>query len=778
MKKILVITFLIMFSFAFGQNQPPVCGLNPAMTSFCQQACIICDIDGFTGRNDSNIRGQAPPGFCTMEVHHMQWIGFIAGTQNLEIEVRLSNCQLNRGLEIGLYESFDCVNFRQVSDCDTDIRPTEIRVFKNTVPLVVGQYYYFVMDGNGNDICDWSIKVLNGSTKVSPLDIAPPIDLPSTVCQHDTVTLFTAGLTGATFYKWTIQDSLVKYGTTVKQSFSKPGIYKVCLDASNVCDVAPQICKNMEVLPEANNTIRQEVCYGECFNFLNNDYCTSGKYDIILTAANGCDSILTLDLIVDQKVTAKTTLYICEGDTLSIGNGKLTTAGKHEVIIDNQEGCRIYLEVDLYLIECQIQTEDEIVPVRCTGETSGVIRFAISVGTPPMIYEGFKIENPSIKFSGNIFSKNDWVTIYNVDEGYYTFTIRDTFGNSNILTVFVPQPPPLKTDINKKSYNGFEVSCFEASDGEIIWLPGGGTPPYQIKHTFNDSGNDTLKNLSAGIYFSEITDGNGCIEQLEIKLNQPPPISSVLDIYNPDCNGPNTGWININNTSGGIPPYKFSINEQPEKEVPVFSQLQEGLYQIMVTDKNGCTWKRDTFLIAAEIPILMPLFDSVTISLGDSLTLDVLSNLQWLNVRWTPNESMACPECLKTTVLPVNNQVYKLKAVSKDGCETYVEIKVKVDKTRSFVMSNIHTPERQGNNQEMRYFAGKDVDKILFLSVFDRWGNMMFEDKNPSKGLQNVLWDGIFLNKAIQSGSFTWLAAIRYLDGEIVHYTGSWTVLR
>lgn len=120
------VVFTILFGYwlglAFGQ-QPPICGNNPAMTSLCAQACIICDIDGFTGRNNSSIKGQAPPDFCTSYVHHMQWIGFIAGTSTLTLEVKVSNCARNNGLEIGLYESLDCQTFRRISDCDTDIQP-------------------------------------------------------------------------------------------------------------------------------------------------------------------------------------------------------------------------------------------------------------------------------------------------------------------------------------------------------------------------------------------------------------------------------------------------------------------------------------------------------------------------------------------------------------------------------------------------------------------------------------------------------------------------------
>ena len=83
-------------------------------------ACIICDIDGFTGRHDANIVGEAPPGFageCTFVAHNMQWIAFIAGSVELSVEMSVSNCDMNLGLEFGLYKGDNCENFERISNC-------------------------------------------------------------------------------------------------------------------------------------------------------------------------------------------------------------------------------------------------------------------------------------------------------------------------------------------------------------------------------------------------------------------------------------------------------------------------------------------------------------------------------------------------------------------------------------------------------------------------------------------------------------------------------------
>ena len=135
MKNLLLQKFylLILFSFisAFSFAQPEPCGSDPAMTSTCLEACAICDIDGFTGRNDLTIQGQGFPIFCTTQFHNMSYIAFIAGTEDLTIQVTVTNCTINWGLEIGIFESFDCQNFNPISVCNTAVSYTHLTLPTN-----------------------------------------------------------------------------------------------------------------------------------------------------------------------------------------------------------------------------------------------------------------------------------------------------------------------------------------------------------------------------------------------------------------------------------------------------------------------------------------------------------------------------------------------------------------------------------------------------------------------------------------------------------------------
>ena len=772
--RILIATFVFLtFVIQVSAQQPPNCGSTPAMKSFCRDACIICDIDGFTGRNNSNITGQAPPGFCTSQVHHMQWIGFIAGTTEITMEVRVSYCTLNNGLEIGLYESLDCNSFRLVSECDTDVRPNTTRSFTNTIPLTVGQYYYFVMDGSGNDICDWTIKVTKGSTKVLPLTLSPTISLPTKVCQNQVFEMITSGTNGATFYSWTVDGTVVKNGKTVSHSLDKPGTYKICLNASNVCDNAPTTCSNIQVLPLATSVVHQQICFGECFLYYEKKYCESGRYEVKLQAANGCDSIVTMVLVVDDKITAATSLNICKGDSLQIGNKILFTEGKHQVIVYNQEGCNIYLEVNLKIIVCNIKASSQSVAVICNGQNTGQIRFKVDEGTPPFLYRGFKVENASVIYEGKISDIDIYTSIAGVDEGNYSILIEDTYGNRRAVNVFVPQPAKLKSENKTSDYSGFQISCFGLANGHIKVKPSGGVPPYIFKHAFTDLMTDSITGLSAGNYKSTVTDVNGCTLLSEIQLRQPDSLSTAIQFTNPDCSGTASGKIKIDLVSGGVKPYLYGLNHGIFAENNDFSVLSSGNYTVSIKDANQCLIYRSKLLVAAEIPILSSNPKEYKVTLGDSLLLDVGINLFIYKAVWLPDDRMVCPSCLSTKVLPVNDTAYEITATSKDGCDTKLTLHVNVDKIRTFTMPNIFSPNQDNINDKLVIYSGNDVEAISFLSIYDRWGNLIYKTENIPKGLYELEWDNTFRHSAVSVGLYTWLSGVRYIDGKTIYHNGS-----
>jgi hypothetical protein len=61
--------------------------------------------------------------------------------------------------------------------------------------------------------------------------------------------------------------------------------------------------------------------------------------------------------------------------------------------------------------------------------------------------------------------------------------------------------------------------------------------------------------------------------------------------------------------------------------------------------------------------------------------------------------------------------------------------------------------------------------------VYDRWGELVFEQKNyPPNDLSNG-WNGVFQGKIVEQGVFVWYAVVKLIDGSMERLSGEVTVI-
>lgn len=337
------------------------------MTSFCAEACVICDIDGYTGINSDPEQGQAPDGFCTTTVHHMQWIAFIAGSVDLTITVTASNCNSGFGLEVGIYESLDCDNFLLVSNCDGDIEEGQTGVFINTVPLVIGQYYYFVMDGNHGDVCNYTINVTEGSTMVPPLPPAGPVEGPAEICVSSPASYSIPEITGANFYRWTVDGAYAGSGSSAEITFNTLGEHELCVTAYNVCDTVAPSCMTVEVFGPENTFLTPEICSGDGFEVADTTLFEAGDYSFLLSSIHGCDSIVDVFITVLETVQSFVSATICSTDSIYVGDTWYSPPGNFQEVQLSYNGCDSIINLSLNAIICEITGSVATQPVLCNG---------------------------------------------------------------------------------------------------------------------------------------------------------------------------------------------------------------------------------------------------------------------------------------------------------------------------------------------------------------------------------------------------------------------------
>ncbi|HMP29007.1 MAG TPA: gliding motility-associated C-terminal domain-containing protein [Saprospiraceae bacterium] len=277
-------------------GQPPICGGSPTMQPTCRQGCIICDIDGFKGRNTSAVSGELPADFCTTVKHNGQWIAFQAGSVDLTIDFTVTNCESGRGLEMGLYEGRNCENYQRISMCDTDVRPNTTVSFTNTRPLTVGQYYWLVIDGNGGDKCDYTLKVTKGTTKIPLITDSGILQFDNLTCQGKATTLAVIPPLGATEFDWSIDNvKIPKNNKTIQHVFGNEGEYTVCVEVYNVCSRGPKTCQKIIVTPPTPIEDTISICPNSTLTIQKKEYGV-GTHLILFRDSIQCDSLVNLTI--------------------------------------------------------------------------------------------------------------------------------------------------------------------------------------------------------------------------------------------------------------------------------------------------------------------------------------------------------------------------------------------------------------------------------------------------------------------------------------------------
>ncbi len=771
-----ILTIMCVHIFSSIWAQPEPCGVD-AMTSTCLDACVVCDIDGFTGTNNLTIQGQTFPNFCTTIFHNMSYISFIAGTENLTLSVTVTNCTINRGLEIGIFESFDCETFTAVTDCNTDVAPNATATFSNLVPLVIGQHYYLIMDGSMGDICDWTFNVIEGSTVVGDLTTSGVIEGQEELCPELSATYSTTGEVGATLFYWTVngvpQNSVTP---EIDITFPADGTYQLCVTAANVCDEAPSSCTTINVVSPAPLFLNETLCANDCIEVAGETVCEPGLYEFLIPLPNGCDSLIYLDLIVLPEIVSFVDINLCIGETFSIGTSSFSSTGIFVETIQNQDGCDSTVTLDLMMIECEINgTIDFSTPI-CHGDENGTLLFTLQNGTPPFNYNWSNITSPTIGGTGSTYLFTD-ILIENIPAGIYEINIVDSFGDDIVFIQEVIDPSVLTLSIYAIYFNGTNLTCYQANDGTATVTGNGGVPEYSFLWSNNET-ETTITNLSAGNYEVIVTDANGCTEIGNVILTEPNPLEFIADYINPNCDGLETGIIQLDSIWGGTPPYSFALDNNLYTPSDIFQNLSSGTYDYSVLDANGCFADTSASLYEPDIPILF-LGDDLEIDLGCNVLITATTNNTTLvDISWTNvDNSLECDSCLETYAASVNNTEYILTVTSIDDCSTSDSIIVNVNKIRDVFIPNAFSPNGDGYNDFFFVNANKSVAVIKDLKVFNRWGALMYEGTDLPANQAQSGWDGFFKGELVNSGVYVWMASIEYLDGEVLLMSGDVTIV-
>ncbi|MBK9985023.1 MAG: gliding motility-associated C-terminal domain-containing protein [Saprospiraceae bacterium] len=357
-----------------------------------------------------------------------------------------------------------------------------------------------------------------------------------------------------------------------------------------------------------------------------------------------------------------------------------------------------------------------------------------------------------------------------------TFTNQDGCDSLVIEQTTLYPLPDLQVQVTS-DFNGYDISCFGEADGSAIANVSGVSPYSYIWST--GSTDQSITDLSSGLYTVTITDANGCKTDGKITLSDPGPFMISFVVSNPDCFDQHNGSITVEQI-GGVLPVRYSIDEINYQSSPSFKGLSGGTYHITARDANDCE-KKEIIFINVPLMVNVELGDDQIIEAGDTVLINAIVNVPFdslASIIWTGLTNPNCPTCLTQPVVPIVTTTYSVSVISVDGCKDEDALTIFLEKNTDIYVPNIFSPNGDIINDKLIISAGSDVEEISSLIIFDRWGNMVFSRDHFQANDPNNAWDGRLKGRELNSAVFAYRLIAKFKDGSQFIREGDVTLLK
>ena len=254
-----------------------------------------------------------------------------------------------------------------------------------------------------------------------------------------------------------------------------------------------------------------------------------------------------------------------------------------------------------------------------------------------------------------------------------------------------------------------------------------------------------------------------------------------LEILEPSCEL-FTRSISITNLQGGQAPFQYSIdNGNTFQNTPIFESLTEMNYVVTVMDANGCTVsKTANFAPFTYFALSLIDFQKVDKGVEFQLPLTIIENgVSIESIEWWPNVGISCTDCPQPFLTDYKNRRYEVTVIDDTGCEQKAKIEIAIQQPNLFYSPTVFSPNDDGQNDVFSIFTNtKFVKQLSYLTIFDRYGNLIFQRSGLIGTAEWAIWDGRYKGKEMPIGAYLYTGELELLDGETERITGTLNLIR
>ncbi len=408
-------------------------------------------------------------------------------------------------------------------------------------------YILTVTDANGCERVTLPAKIKE-ETAAFQLDSFYTVDVSCSGAADGCVVAAISG--GSSNYQFHFSNGYIQVtdSSTIADCGLSPGNYRVTVtDLSTGCNVQSPLTALAQ--PEPLSINRDSVLDVQCFGG------SSGA--VYATAAGGTPPYIYTWFNSGNEVFG-------EAEDLTG-----VPAGSYVGVVIDSNGCTsgvnaVVDNLNAPMQDMQVDLED----IACRGDSTGALSVVIAGGVQPYTYTWSNGASAA--------------SLQNLPAGTYMLTVTDEQNCQAIFGGYQIAEPATALGLASIVYD--TVSCYGEADGAIGVTISGGMAPYAYEWLYEGSllpaMSDSLSDRPAGNYQLNVIDANNCLKSYPLELPQPDSLSV-------DIGTQGTPFLAFGLANGGTPPYQYAWNTGTIADTILVTG--SALYQVTVTDGNGCT---------------------------------------------------------------------------------------------------------------------------------------------------------------------------------------------
>lgn len=509
------------------------------------------------------------------------------------------------------------------------------------------------------------------------------------------------------------------------------GIHELVVENPAGCDTIFTLTVQETQQPTLN--LAANICEGDIYTEYGLSEEDSGMFEVVLPALDGCDTMLTIDLTVEEIPTEYIEAFICNGDIYTDYGLSETETGINTVTVEGNGVCDSIITIDLVvtnIIElnlsaniCEgeeyndygIQTDVEgihensiISPTGCDS----IITVNLTVGVPT---ESFI--TPEICES-EYFELHD---IYTDSAGVYQTVIQNSMGCDSTINVDL-------TVLIGETEEVFYSIC----EGEYLEL--------NNEYYYEED-----------IYYTNLISEAGCDSSLILNLTVIEQPKAFREVF--ICKGETYEYEGL-------------------------SEYQEGVYDLVIPNDDQCDSliTIQLFVIEPNEGIDLPYYNSVSYGSTIDITPDFMgegvTNIIWMD---DTGEEIGSGPILEDYMTLTDTHV-DLVAIDANGCPVEARAIIDVTLDIDIFIPSIFTPDSEDGNGTFQIFGNNTVTGIKEIAIYDRWGELVYSatDQGINEGYHG--WDGYFRGRKVIAGAYAYIIDFNIVTGAVVTKTGTITL--